>query len=275
MGSSWREYEVEGHSVSLEVFDVLFDTDKHQRGLRCESQWVEFLPYAPDDRVFNDSDLTVEEITTVTPPGTMLVTCGTIREVHFGPKGEQSWIDGKIEGAAFYRMEDAYCLATGSDILHGMDKEQMQRLNDAGMRNALAAIEEVAYFNDPSNFVLEETPPSFERRMRKKPSKKSQSRILRYCDRPRYTVLKPRQIRKRMHLPEPGVPGGMKRRPHERRAHLRTYSDDAKRWPNKHGQTFVVKGSWIGPSESVVNGKRYRVLVDMRPPQLPEVVTKS
>lgn len=28
VGSGWREYEVNGESVSLEVFDVLFDTDK-------------------------------------------------------------------------------------------------------------------------------------------------------------------------------------------------------------------------------------------------------
>ena len=28
VGSGWRQYSVDGHTVSLDVFDVLFDTDK-------------------------------------------------------------------------------------------------------------------------------------------------------------------------------------------------------------------------------------------------------
>ena len=251
---------------------ILFDTGKHQRGLKTQRQWIEFLPWDVKREAFNDKAFKSDYHGAAKKmfPGTMLVTCGVIHEAVFNYGAKKSYIEGHIEGIALYETETGECLMTGAEASLKIPPEEMKHLQNCGIRNALSAIEEVAYFNNPDNFVLEETPASFERRRKRKKGKKAQRRISRYCDRPRYTVLKPKQIRRRMRLPEPGIPGGLKRRPHERRAHLRTYSNDEKKWPNMHGQTIVVKGSWIGPSESLINGKRYRVLIDMRPPQLPE-----
>ena len=49
VGSGWREYEVEGHSVSLEVFDVLFDTDKGCSWNEVSGRYVQWTPefYVP------------------------------------------------------------------------------------------------------------------------------------------------------------------------------------------------------------------------------------
>ncbi|MEZ5979009.1 MAG: FAD-dependent thymidylate synthase [Planctomycetota bacterium] len=49
VGSTWREYEVDGHSVSLEVFDVLFDTDKGCSWNEISGRYVEWTPefYVP------------------------------------------------------------------------------------------------------------------------------------------------------------------------------------------------------------------------------------
>ena len=49
VGSGWREYEVEGQSVSLEVFDVLFDTDKGCSWNEVSGRYVKWEPefYVP------------------------------------------------------------------------------------------------------------------------------------------------------------------------------------------------------------------------------------
>jgi thymidylate synthase (FAD) len=42
VGSGWREYEVDGHTVSIEVFDVLFDTDKGCSWNEVSGRYVEW-----------------------------------------------------------------------------------------------------------------------------------------------------------------------------------------------------------------------------------------
>jgi thymidylate synthase (FAD) len=49
VGSGWREYEVDGQSVTLEVFDVLFDTDKGCSWNEISGRYVQWAPefYVP------------------------------------------------------------------------------------------------------------------------------------------------------------------------------------------------------------------------------------
>ncbi len=49
VGSGWREYEVAGQSVSLEVFDVMFDTDKGCSWNEVSGRYVQWIPefYVP------------------------------------------------------------------------------------------------------------------------------------------------------------------------------------------------------------------------------------
>jgi thymidylate synthase (FAD) len=49
VGSGWREYEVEGETVSLAVFDVMFDTDKGCSWNEISGRYVEWEPefYVP------------------------------------------------------------------------------------------------------------------------------------------------------------------------------------------------------------------------------------
>jgi len=49
VGSGWREYEVEGQTVSLEVFDVFFDTDKGCSWNEVSGRYVQWTPefYVP------------------------------------------------------------------------------------------------------------------------------------------------------------------------------------------------------------------------------------
>jgi len=49
VGSTWREYEVNGETVALEVFDVLFDTDKGCSWNEISGRYVQWTPefYVP------------------------------------------------------------------------------------------------------------------------------------------------------------------------------------------------------------------------------------
>lgn len=49
VGSTWREYEADGESVSLDVFDVLFDTDKGCSWNEISGRYVQWTPefYVP------------------------------------------------------------------------------------------------------------------------------------------------------------------------------------------------------------------------------------
>lgn len=49
VGSGWRKYEVDGAPVSLEVFDVMFDTDKGCSWNEVSGRYVEWMPefYVP------------------------------------------------------------------------------------------------------------------------------------------------------------------------------------------------------------------------------------
>jgi thymidylate synthase (FAD) len=52
VGSGWRTYEVEGQEVSLEIFDVLFDTDKGCSWNEISGRYVEWEPEFYLPRVF-------------------------------------------------------------------------------------------------------------------------------------------------------------------------------------------------------------------------------
>ncbi len=57
VGSTWREYEAEGASISLEVFDTFFDTDKGCSWNEVSGRYVEWTPefYVPSTMRANPS----------------------------------------------------------------------------------------------------------------------------------------------------------------------------------------------------------------------------
>ena len=48
---------------------------------------------------------------------------------------------------------------------------------------------------------------------------------------------------------------------HDRRAHPRTFHSP--KFINMQGETIMIPAKWIGPSESTVKNKRYRIMLDM------------
>lgn len=83
-------------------------------------------------------------------------------------------------------------------------------------------------------------------------------KIIRSQDRPRYTVLKPKDISKRYGLGYGG--NGDPREAHYRRAHDHTFRDE--RFTKMKGKTIVMPAMWVGESERTDGNKRYKVLLD-------------
>ena len=131
---------------------------------------------------------------------------------------------------------------------HPIDAETM----NSGAGNAWIAIREMMFLNTPDRHILEIAPTNA-------PAERA-DKILRSHQRPMYLILHPTEIRKRMEGKDNEPQEGSPKCPHERRAHFRRLR--SARFINKVGQIIPVKRCWIGPSESVVGNRRYRVLID-------------
>jgi len=118
--------------------------------------------------------------------------------------------------------------------------------------NAWTALREIMYFNSPDRHILEVS--------HSKPHHISPNRIPRSHQRPQYILLHPHEIKRRMGLALSEDDEKAVRAPHERRSHYRRLSSE--RYTHKQGQVVIVRKAWVGPSESIVGKRKYRVLVD-------------
>ncbi len=106
---------------------------------------------------------------------------------------------------------------------------------------------------DTENFILETTPKKVRR---PKPGK-----IPRSHERPYYTLLTPKKIRKKLGIENPDSKPGIGPTPHERRGHWRIYS--AERYKKMRGKRQWIDPVWIGSSEAKIGNKIYKVRLDL------------
>lgn len=223
---------------------ILFtDTQPNARGLLALRGFAECFLIDADPTAFKDGSVElIEYMKRDFPPGTVMIASGLIR---MRTEGGHSY---EIQGDVTHLIA-----ATKHELLISMKPTIKERnLFQGALRNAAVGIEELMMLNTPDRFVLEITPA--------KPRKNSGKKIPRSDERPRYTILYPHEIRKVMGISEPSGERGSPR-PHERRAHTRTFRSD--RYKEAKGKTIIVPATWVGPSESVREGKRYRVMLDL------------
>ncbi len=121
-----------------------------------------------------------------------------------------------------------------------------------------AGVLSVLVINEPACFIVEEKPVT---------TKECKLDIRRSASRPHFIVLKPRQIRERFIYAngragdKPDDDEGCKVTPHERRGHHRRLQSS--RFVKAKGLTIWIKPMWVGPSEAVVGGNRYKVRLDL------------
>lgn len=230
---------------------LIWDNEAGQVGLLNKTRFfVECMALGTNAEEFPDK-LTPENTQELAalraqlPPETYSITAGRIVSYQYRPSGEKKLA---VFGDIAWNM-----LATKLQVVSpprqisgglGMDS--------ALLRNGVAALEEVMFFNTPDRFVVEKSPL-------KQKEPRNERRILRSDKRPVYTVLRPHEIRTTMHLPS--MPNGTHKSPHERRRHYRTFRSDF--FKEKKGQTITIPACFIGPTEAIVGNHRYKVLVDL------------
>ena len=123
------------------------------------------------------------------------------------------------------------------------------------LRNPITAYEELIMLSNPKYFILEDSPA-------KEPKQKKGSRkIPRSHQRPLFTYLKPADIRQKLDLEHPGQDQTRNSPvPPERRKHLRRLRKES---GYKEDKVIPIKACWIGTSEKMVKGRRYRVRLDL------------
>ena len=180
----------------------------------------------------------------VLPGAQYLVTFSYLNEINVNNTG--NLISGNAQ--LFFITDDKKVFMERKDLPESM----VEAVTEHALNNSMRALEEIMLFNTPDRFILETSVV--------RPRKNHSKKVLRTGERPIYTILRPNAIRQQMHLPEP-TGEKISRAPHDRRAHekvLRSEFFKDARWKRIH-----IPAMWVGPSESEVGGKRYRVMLDL------------
>lgn len=176
--------------------------------------------------------------------------------VNIGTLFDVSLYEGKTQFFGMYEAERSFVIDKKAGIiLESPQNVALKEYMRSAASNAQVALEEIARLSRKTDFVLESTTA--------RPKKLRRGAIARSHERPQFTILQPDQIRKVMEVETPmDIPKGMTRMPHERRRHLRRLvPGEGKPW--KKEKVITVEACWIGPSESEVRGKKYRVRLDV------------
>lgn len=243
---------------------LIQDPEPNMRGLQPMRFYLECLPFAKEgnDEAFDDERLgiiapdTKKEIrqwASTFPEERFTISWGFIR-IGFVERSGAEMIT-HVEGSVQETM-----LVSKSEVFHRLNYDEIMQapgshiLRQSALVNAKVAMQEVVIMNQPKNFVLEIAPTKTRHTARS-------GKIVRSGDRPIYMILPPKEIRKRMLLPDPQTQTGRAVAPHERRAHTRTYRNA--RFVNMQGKQVVIPATWVGRSEAVIGKKVYKVLLDI------------
>lgn len=233
---------------------VIMDLAQDQKGFEEDRLFIEILPQIPTGR--NYTNAPSEEFVAKTvelsynagfnPYDAYVVTTGLVKLIL--PTAEQLLIDGFC----------TFSIVLTKDKVVINEERMKQYLMDrvyaaSRIQNAAVALQEIMYFNTPDRFVVEEAPS--------KPLNKKDKKIPRTVSRPKFTLLHPNEIRKKLRLPDEQVEKRKSPNPHWRRRHVRVLKSD--RWVNKKGKEIFIAAKWIGPTEATVGKKRYKVRLDL------------
>ena len=180
------------------------------------------------------------------------MTLLTVGELSAQPAGSDRFnVKGIVGGLTILHHRDKRLILRKPDSDPGM-----RRFCDESLRNAVTALEEVIYFNNPDRFVVQITNLKAKKRSPRKTGK-----IPRSQDRETFTFLTPRQIRETCGLEHETDGEEGKRKPHPRRRHYRTFRAD--RYKAAKDKTVVIEAHWVGPTETIVGNKKYKIRLDL------------
>jgi hypothetical protein len=216
------------------------------RGSAVDRSFIDMIPRG--NRVRDDTGFRDPEMAPDVDDRSVIISTGCAKFLNMD---EDTFIvEGEVRSMANFDPD------TGkSETLYLKPKDRSARLRpeieQCTLQNVGMSLQALCVLCDPDFFILENAPVAKPNPFpkRKKWVERESNLIKRVDSRPLYTVLKPCDIRKAMHLPDPddsserrGSP-----RPHERRAHSRRLMSE--RFTKMRGKTISIKSVWIGPEE--------------------------
>lgn len=248
---------------------VFIDKYPNQTGMHDERIFIECLALNTEREAFRESVLSPKKQydrevlfgRNYHEQGFAVVSIGTIYKMHFTTPTEFHG-EGSVSQSMMASKKEIFIKNLHLKVEEGVKPPLI---------NAYSAIQEIVYFNQPTNFILEEKPV--------KQREHRTDKILRSGDRPKYTILNPFEIRKRMRLPQPQGTHASPI-PHERRRHDRWLSDNrfafnennepiepriipfGKRKGEPYYKHVIVPATWVGPSENTYGNKHYKVVLN-------------
>lgn len=246
---------------------IILDTNSNQVGLSNKRLWVEALPFNTKPEGFNYnvnwSENQKKDIARLQLEKQIIISFGHC----FGKDINQDSM--KIAGA----IDMMFCGTKEklSNYTYGLsNKENFAFANKHSIQNVITAFHQVIYFNQPDRFILRESPVKY--------VKPKNDRLLRTHQRPKYTMLYPDAIRRKLGFRT--IDSHVTRIAHERRQHWRYLTADRYKYDMdgneiepkvipagpRRGEFYykkmIVPATWIGPSEAVINNKLYKVMLD-------------
>lgn len=242
---------------------ILIDKDKESRGINNERYYIDVTSLNTEGSAFQDLSPKKEQEykkllqdKNIKDKEPLVITFGAIEGVEFVAR-DKFYTLGRIERltVAFAETKDDEIIFSDyiGNQFRSLPEELVTAHLTSALTNAMCAMQEVLYANTPNKFILEESPA--------KRRKKIKGKILRSGDRPKYTLLSPQKIRKKMKLSETQNGEKQTRLFLGRRAHPRTYHDP--RFVNMMGKTVMIPAVWPGDNIKIVGNKRYKVMLDL------------
>lgn len=259
------EYQKTGFSLPFPVcwFEdkatgvLLVDTHPEQLGMDVEHFYVEYFPMGGMHEGFDanhmpigvDVQAQVESMRQMTQAhGVKFEDCCIM---HFGTIQMKDLKNNGVEFGQYGSLHRTLVGTPEKVILDISGEEINEELLKSSIINAAVAFKEAMTLNSPNRFILETAPLKIKKQ-------KKAGLIPRSHQRPKYTLLKPKEIRKQMGITDPETTGS--RKPHERRAHPRRLTSE--KFTKMQGKIITIPATWIGPSESIVGKRKYKVLLD-------------
>lgn len=244
----------------------LIDFQKNIKGVNRLRAYIDVVPFHTPKEEFGDSTeydekeyLRLLETNPEANKQLYLITAGELEEIKY-TSGDHFYSIGSLRRVIVADIGQhkpdkiIWKDASHPNLSTAFDPRLLKQHLQASLRNAMTAIEEILYANTPNKFIMQSRPADIKKRKRIKPG-----RLLRSHQRPIYTILKPNEIRKIMKI-NVNSSGGT-RGAHDRRAHPRTFHSDF--YKEMQGKTIMIPATWIGPSQTVVGRRHYKVMLDM------------
>lgn len=249
---------------------VLIDNEPNARGLNVSRTVIECLDLRAPIEEFGLSRSDPAQVaawnanveSSTLPPETCSIAVSKITGARLAndderkavPDGTGLVFAGEL-GFVFVANKREMVFSLNSSMRAMSARGDTSRYAEAATRNAVAALEEIMFFNTPDRFIVERS-PDVPLKSGKRPNE-----IIRSPHRPHYIMLRPQEIRERLGIGDEPVHDRKSPTPHARRRHYRTLKAD--RFVNAQGKTVVVSASWVGPSEGEYKGRTYKVCLDL------------